>query len=120
MASSALARAFDAVATATTALVSAAREGDPDGIRRAVQARGEAIDRLEGPLRRLARQADAGGEPLAEQRAALAESTALARTELQRLTAQIRAAFEHLERDAEAIRSYNPSSSPAAVLDRST
>ena len=102
---------FEAISRATIDLVNAVRATDPDGIRRAMLKRGEAIDRLQNH--------SLDPSTLVEQKARLDREAALALQELEGLAQRIGSAIEGLGRDAAALRSYTASLPDSTVLDRS-
>ena len=113
-----VARGIEAVSQATVALMTALRDADPGGMRRALERRGEAIESLRAPLLELGRAVAEHPELAAEKRR-LDRQAAGAIDGLQQLASQIRAALDQLGRDANAVRSYGDQSLPATVLDRS-
>jgi len=111
-------REIEAVSKATADLLAALHEADGVGMRRALERRGAAIERLRGPLMAMRRDGSARPSMLGDARQRLNREAEEAIAELQRVVSQVREAVDKIGREAAALRSYNDRSLPVA-LDRS-
>jgi hypothetical protein len=105
---------------ATDRLIDAARAGDPEAVRAAIDRRDEAVRRFTSGLEELAGQEEAGArEQLAEAGRALAEQASRAETELRATMRRAKGDLQSFENSASAIRGYATTPSGASALDRS-